>query len=197
MSTFILDTRNQKDAFVEKALKELGHTVIRSKLPFGDVAERYDMLNCIDLKSSGGGLIELAHNVCSSDHSRVRAEIMSCLEVQGNITFLVFEPGITNLEQVKYWESPRFKSNMWQKIYTLRGKRVPKSKLDPHEIYDVKTVMVHKKGEPMTRVKGETLYKALKTMSEQGHYAPNTKVDFVFTTKEDCGKKIEELLLKD
>lgn len=195
MATFILDTRNQKDAFVEKALKDLGHTIVRSKLPFGDVAERYDMLNCVDLKSSGGGLIELAHNVCSSDHSRVRNEIMSCLEVNGNITFLVFEPHITCLEDVKNWVSPRFKANMWKKVYTLRGEKVPKSKLKPNEMYDVQTVMVHKKGEPMTRVSGETLYKALKTMSEQGHYAPNTKVNFVFTTKKDCGKAIEEILL--
>ena len=197
MATFILDTRNQKDAFVEKSLKELGHDVVRSKLPFGDVAERYDMFNCIDLKSSGGGLIELAHNICSSDHNRMKKEIENCLAVHGNITFLIFEPEIHCLEDVKYWIVPKFKHNIWKKVRYLRGVPVPKNKVKDGEIYDIKSVMVHKAGEPMTKVKAETLYKCMKTISEPDHYGKGTKVNFVFTDKNKCGKVIEDLLLNN
>ena len=77
MTTFILDSRNQKDSFVEKALNDLGHKTSRDfKLSFGDVAKSTNVFNTIDLKSSGGGLIELAKNVCSKDHNRLKMEIL-------------------------------------------------------------------------------------------------------------------------
>ena len=195
MAVFILDTRNQKDDFVEKALKDLGHDIVRSKLPFGDVAVSTDILNVVDLKSSGGGLIELAHNVCSKDHDRLRKEIIKCLEVKGNITFMVFEPHIHRLEDVPFWKVPTFKSNVWTKVYYLNGKRVPKKDLEKGKAYNVEYKCVHRKGDPRTSIKPEILYKALKTMSEPNHYGKGTKINFIFTDKKNCGKRIEELLL--
>lgn len=179
MKTIILDTRNQKDGFVESALRELGYNIVRSKLPFGDVALSTNILNCIDLKSSGGGLIELAKNICSKDHSRLKEEIKKCLEVDGNITFLCFEPKISSIEEIKNWEVPTFKNNLWKRKITPFG---------------MKYEILHKKGEKMTKVKPETLMKAIMTMSEQDHYKKNTKINFVFTTKQDCGKIICKLL---
>jgi hypothetical protein len=68
-SVIILDTRNKKDAFVKESLEELGYRTYRSKLPFGDVAFSGDIFNAVDLKSSGGGLLELAMNICGNDHA--------------------------------------------------------------------------------------------------------------------------------
>jgi hypothetical protein len=182
----IVDTRNQKDDFVVKALEKLGCTVIRSKLPFGDVALATNILNCIDLKSSGGGgLIEIARNVCSKDHNRVRKEIDSCLEVNGKITFMCFEPGINNIDEVINWKVPRYKANLFKDkpIYNIKGK-----------ICAYERICLHKKGQLMTKVKPETLMKALKTMTEQDHYKPGTKVEFIFATKENCGELILKIL---
>jgi hypothetical protein len=178
----ILDTRNQKDAFVEDALKKLNCTIIRSKLPFGDVALSTDILNCVDLKSSSGGLLELSKNVCSNDHSRVKREIRNCLEVDGKITFLCFEPGIKSVDEIDKWQVPKFKGNMYAKIKTPTG-------------YVSKCL--HRKGELMTKVKPETLKKAIKTMSEQDHYKKGFAVNFEFTTKEECGRKILAILQKE
>ena len=195
MATFILDTRNQKDDFVEVGLRNLGHTIIRSKLPFGDVALSTDILNCIDLKSSGGGLLELAGNICSKDHARLKSEIVKCLAANGKITFLIFESGVHCLEDVKFWKVPTYKHNQWGDVYYYMGKRIKKSDLQEGVPYDKRHVMLHNKGEPMTKIAPEVLYKALKTMSEPNHYAKGTKVSFVFTTKYKCGKAIEEILL--
>lgn len=171
MITFILDSRNQKDSFVEKALNDLGHKTSRDfKLSFGDVAKSTNVFNTIDLKSSGGGLIELAKNVCSKDHNRLKMEILKALNKGGQITFLCFEPNIHSIDDIATWQVPTFKSSLYK-----NGK------------------CLHKKGEKMTKVAPETLMKALKTITTQDHYAPNFKVNLEFTTKDDCGRKIVEI----
>ena len=179
MAVIILDTRNQKDGFVEDSLKKLGCTIIRSKLPFGDVALSTNILNCIDLKSSGGGLIELSKNICSKDHSRIKKEINNCLDVNGNITFMCFEPGIETIEGIKNWKVPVFKSNLYKKIKTPEGEIVK---------------CLHKKGELMTKVKPLSLMKAIQTMTQENHYKEGFKVNFVFANKENCGEKILKIL---
>ena len=50
MAVFIVDTRNQKDSFVVKSLLDRGHRVLRSKLPFGDVALSSNILTLSTLK---------------------------------------------------------------------------------------------------------------------------------------------------
>lgn len=187
MQVVIVDTRNQKDDFVVSSLESLGCSVVRSKLPFGDVALATNILKCVDLKSSGGGLIEVAKNICSRDHNRIKKEINSCLAVNGEITFLCFEPGINSIEEVVNWEVPRFKGSLYKDVpkYNERGNVIA---------YD--RVLVHKKGDLMSRVKPETLMKAIKTMTEPDHYKPGTKVNFLFTTKQNCGELILEILNK-
>lgn len=176
----ILDTRNQKDAFVENAFKKLGYTIIRSKLPFGDVALPTNILNCVDLKSSGGGLIEVARNRCSKDHNRMKREIESCLNCGGKITFLCFEPGMNSVEDIANWKIPFFKGDLY------------KSRRLDDGTYE--RFCLHKRGQPMTKVNPETLMKSLQTMTAPDHYKKGTKVDFVFATKENCADKILEIL---
>lgn len=180
----ILDTRNQKDAFVEKSFKDLGYTIIRSKLPFGDVALPTNILNCVDLKSSGGGLIEVARNRCSKDHNRMKREIESCLNCGGKITFACFEPGMKQIEDIANWRIPCFKSDLYKKTKSTDE--------SGNEI--VKTICLHKKGQPITKVNPLSLMKSLQTMTTQGHYKPGTKVDFIFVTKQNCASKILEIL---
>ena len=176
----ILDTRNQKDKFVEKAFKLLGYQIIRSKLPFGDVALPTNILNCVDLKSSGGGLIEVARNRCSKDHNRMKREIESCLNCGGKITFMCFEPNMKEVEDIEKWIIPCFKAD----LYKTR-------KLDDGTY---KKICLHKRGQPMTKVSPLTLMKSIQTMTKLDHYKKGTKVDFVFATKENCANKILEIL---
>ena len=180
----ILDTRNQKDYFVEQSFKDLGYAVIRSKLPFGDVALPTNILNCVDLKSSGGGLIEVARNRCSKDHNRMKREIESCLNCGGKITFVCFEPNMKVVEDIANWEIPHFKSDLYKKVIFKNE--------DGEE--EIKTICLHKKGQPMTKVSPITLIKSIQTMTAQDHYKEGTKVDFVFATKENCANKILEIL---
>lgn len=176
----ILDTRNQKDSFVQESLEKLGCKIIRSKLPFGDVALSSNILNCIDLKSSGGGLLELSRNRCSKDHNRMKAEIENCLSYGGKITFLCFEPGMNKIEDIATWKIPCFKADLYKT-----------KKLDNGL---VERVLLHKKGQPMTKVNPETLMKSIKTMTTQDHYRKGFKVDFEFATKQNCGEKILKIL---
>lgn len=192
---FIVDTRNQQDKFVVKGLQALGHTVIRSKLPFGDIALSTDILKCIDFKSSGGGLIELARNICSSDHSRLRIEIEKCLAVNGKITFLCFEPNITCVSDIAKWQVPRFKNDIWKTVYIGPNKKAfKKSELLINTEYEIKHIIAHRKGDLMTQVKPETLMKAITTMSTPNHYKYGVTINFEFATKENCAEKILELL---
>lgn len=176
----ILDTRNQKDAFVEKSFKDLGYTIIRSKLPFGDVALPTNILNCVDLKSSGGGLIEVARNRCSKDHNRMKREIEACLNCGGKITFMCFEPNMKEIEDIENWKIPCFKADLYKTRKLEDG--------------TCEKICLHKKGQPMTKVNPTTLMKSIQTMTTQDHYKKGTKVDFVFASKQNCANKILEIL---
>ena len=117
MADFIVDTRNQKDDFVIKSLAKLGYTCDRLQLYYGDIARKDNILNSIDLKSSSGGLIELAKNILSKDHERIKREIKKCIAYRGKLTFLCFEPGITCIDDIANWEIPTFKSNQYITSY--------------------------------------------------------------------------------
>lgn len=172
MKICIADTRNQVDDFAVKKIEECGYQVKRMTLPFGDFALLDNLTCAVDIKSSGGGILELAKNVFSSDHERLKREILKCAEWGGEICFLVAnDDGITQLEQLEHWQPPRFKSTAYKD-----GK------------------LIHKKGQPMTKVKGETLMKALKTMSEPNRYKQGLTVRFSFCERANAGKKIVQIL---
>lgn len=183
MTIVILDTRNQKDSFVQESLEKLGCKIIRSKLPFGDVALSTNILNCIDLKSSSGGLLELSKNRCSKDHNRMKSEIENCLAVGGKITFLCFEPNMTCIEDIANWSIPTFKGDLYKSVALEDG--------------STKKVLLHKRGQPMTKVKPQTLMKSIQTMTTQDHYKVGFKVNFEFATKQNCGEKILKILQEE
>ena len=206
----IADTRNQDDSFVIENFPKYGYEHRRWNLPFGDFALRECMYKAVDIKSASGGIVEIAKNVCSRDHERVRREIETCIEWGGRICFLIAnDDGITKLEQLKEWEAPRYKGDMYGDYYQVNGKWLSKKALAercgcaainlseavpnlaklPHE-----RRKLHSKGDLMTAIKGETLMKVLKTMSEPGHYAEGFKVDFAFCRREDAAKKILQIL---
>lgn len=221
MYTFILDSRNQKDEFVDNALKVLGHDTQRLQLYYGDVAVKGDMLNCIDLKSSGGGILELMSNVCSSDHSRLKREIQKAILYGGSLTFLCFENGIKSIDDIINYKMPVFKSTVYKTCYydKITHKRTKKTDINasflkkvkggeiilldnyPLELtkytnnnYYTKREISHKAGDPYSRISLQTFIKALKTMTEQDHYGEGVKINFEFTTKQNCGKKILDIL---
>ena len=220
----IFDSRNQQDDFVVKSLEKLGHTCHRDfKLAFGDVALSSNVLNCIDLKSSGGGLIELMRNICSKDHIRLKAEINKVVAKGGKLTFLCFEPGITCIDDITKWKMPHFKSTTYKTVWYEKdtNKQVTVTKMKQaftkawkdglinaygnynesvrafgRNFYYGKKELAHTAGERYSHTKPETLMKALKTMSEPNHYGNGVTIGFEFTTKENCGEKIIEILTR-
>lgn len=196
----ILDTRNQKDGFVQEALEKMGYSCLRSKLPFGDVALSTNILRCVDLKSSGGGLIEVAKNFCSQDHARVRNEILNCFAADGEITFLCFEPNMTSIEDIPSWQVPTYKTDGWQKKYYVGGrwlteKQAVQKGADLARAHSV-IVNTHRAGTPMSKVAPMTLYKAIKTITTPDRYVAGKTVHFEFATKENCGQRIIEILTR-
>ncbi|HKL93806.1 MAG TPA: hypothetical protein VJZ69_00810 [Clostridia bacterium] len=157
----LFDTRNQKDTFISEPLTNFGFATDRTKLPFGDIATADDILNAVDIKSAHNGLQELAGNICSGDHNRLRREIEKCAEYGGKLTFLVVHPHITKIDEVCKWKSEVYKYGA-------------------------------KKGQPYTKVKGDTLMKAMKTMSEPNRYG--CEIKFEFATKATAWQKVLKLL---
>lgn len=157
----LFDTRNRKDTFISEPLTKFGFATDRTKLPFGDIALATDILTAIDIKSAKNGLQELAGNICSGDHGRLRREIAKCAEYGGNLTFLVIHDEIKSIDEVCKWKSEVYKSGA-------------------------------RKGQPYTKVKGETLMKAMKTMSQPNRYG--CEVKFVFATKATAWQKVLDLL---
>lgn len=198
----IADTRNQQDDFVVKQLERLGYKVKRSKLPYGDFALADNMRYSVDIKSSSGGVLECAKNICSSDHRRIVEEIKECAYWHGQLCFLIAnEDNINKIEDLNNWKSPLYKSDLWVSKYLKNDKWYTKKQVqsllgENESIYDLPTKRekLHTKGEPMTRVKGETLAKALKTMSEPNRYADGLTVRFSFCSKENAGRKIAQIL---
>ena len=199
MAVFIVDTRNQKDSFVVKSLLDRGHRVLRSKLPFGDVALSSNILNAIDLKSSGGGLNKKKKNRFSSDRDRLRREIDLAIEYGGKLTFLCFEPRMHTLEDIAKWNVPRFKSDKWGCRYVDKktGKIVSQTNAKKYKNGELeyKRVKIQSRGDTMTKVKPVSLMKSIMAMCAPNHYADGFTVGFAFATKTNCGRIIEEILL--
>ena len=197
----IADTRNQVDDFAVKEIIKQGYEVRRMTLPFGDFALLDNLTYAIDIKSSGGGILELARNVCSTDHQRLKREIKKCAEWNGEICFLIAnEDGVNSIDDLLTWKSPTFKSDQYVQKYKYQDKWVTKAVLLKHikekdlPNYEKKSIKTHSKGEPMTTLKMETFVKALKTMSQPNHYKKGLTVRFSFIDKNKAGEKIVQIL---
>ena len=149
--TIQVDSRENKNEHVLNQLKELGCNFVNSKLYVGDYTLLHKQDICIDRKAS---LLELANNICNSEnHQAFKNEYEY----------------IYNLDGVKYFKCPTYKSTQYK---TVDGARV----------------LAHKKGDKRSQVNFETLGKAMKTMEEKYGY------EFLFAKKKDFGKKILWLL---
>lgn len=165
----VQDTRQQigKDQHVLEWFKLEGIEVIRSKLYVGDYTLLHNQTICIDRKKD---MLEIANCICNSkEHQRFKSEIERARDNGILLYILIEDEYIYNIDGVKYYQCPRYKSNQYK---VLNGKKV----------------LTHKKGEKMSQVNFETLGKAMKTMESK--YG----CKFAFATKKDFGKKVIELL---
>ena len=135
--TLYSDTRQQagKHNHVEQYCRRHGIEIVRQCLSVGDYM--LDPVNgkiSVDTKEN---LLEIAKNICSSDHRRFKDEVVRANEMGIKLIVLVEE--LPPFGSVDLWEVPRWKSsNEW-----------------------------HRYGDPMTLIDPKTLRKAMLTMTEK------------------------------
>lgn len=129
------DSRNQvgKHKNVADYCRRNGITLVRQCLSVGDYMFPGGTVS-VDTKED---ILELSHNVMSSDHRRFKAECIRALEQGIQLVVLIEE--VPPFGRLDMWEVPRFKtSGRW-----------------------------HNFGDPMTLVDPKTLRKACITMQEK------------------------------
>ena len=165
MITIVQDTRQQvgKDQHVLDYFKEQEINVVRSKLFVGDYALINNMSVSVDRKKD---LLEVAGNICDSkEHERFKTELLNAQENGIKLFILIEDEYIYNLDGVKYFRCPTYKSNGW------------------------KNGIFHRKGQKMSQVNFDALGKAMKTMEKK--YG----CKFCFAKHEEYGKKLLEILV--
>jgi hypothetical protein len=165
-----VDSREKDNQYILDFWDSVGQKYKKGeKLMCGDYSDVLNHSICVDKKSSGSGLLEVAQNVCQ-DHKRFIAEIERANEFGIRLIFLLEEENIKCLEDVKEWQNPRFLK--WVKIRNCQSvgkmKNYKISKIPP--------------------INGDKLYKILNTIQEK--YG----CEFLFDKKENMGKRIMELL---
>jgi ERCC4-type nuclease len=164
--TIVQDTRQQtgKDEHVLEFFEKIGINVVRSKLYVGDYAFLHNMKVIVDRKKD---VLEIAGNICDKEeHQRFKQELINAQEAGIKLYILIEDEYINNLDEVKYYKCPTYKSNGY------------------------KNGVFHRKGEKMSQVNFEALGKAMKTMEER--YGCR----FVFSKRIDFGAKVLKLLLE-
>ena len=141
---------------------------IRSKLFVGDYTLLHDQTIAVDKKKD---MLEIANCICGSSHERFRNELIRAKENNIKLYILIEDEYIYNLDGVKYYKCPTFKSNQYK---VVGGRKI----------------LMHKVGEKRTQVNFETLGKAMKTMEEK--YG----CKFVFSKRNDFGKTIVDILTR-
>ena len=167
--TIVCDTREQehKQDHVLETFKKLGYPVVRTKLFVGDYSLLNNMSVSVDRKNS---ILELMGNLCNSkDHARIRDEFIRARDNNIKLYVLIEDEYIYNIEGVKYYKVPVYKSNQYKVINGVR-------------------ILEHRKGEKRSQANLEAMAKAMKTMEEK--YG----VTFVFAKHEEFGEKILKIL---
>lgn len=166
-----IDSREQdgKNQNVLDYFRIKGIKFIRSKLYVGDYTLLHDQSVVVDKKKD---MLEIAGNICNSkEHERFKRELMRAKENGIKLYILIEDEYIYNLDGVKYYKCPTFKSNQYK---VVGGKKI----------------LMHKVGEKRSQVNFETLGKAMKTMEEK--YG----CKFCFSKRNDFGKTIIEILTR-
>lgn len=162
----MMDTREHKKEAdrIMKQFRELPDiNIIRSKLYVGDYMSLDNPRLVIDRKKD---LQELCGNV-TQQHERFRDELIRAKEHGIHIIVLCEHgEGITELDDVLFWENPRAKEMIWV-------------------MQDHHPVKVPKNPKATT---GEQLWKSLSTIRER------YDVEFMFCEKRDTGAEIVRIL---
>ena len=133
--TILFDTRQQagKHKNIEDYCRRRGIKMVRQKLDVGDIMLPGGKISC-DTKQD---ILELCHNVMSSDHRRFKEECIRAQEQGIQLIILIEEmPPFGRLDM---WDVPRFRTS---------GR-------------------YHRYGDPMTLVKPAALRRACITMQEK------------------------------
>ena len=162
------DTREQagKKDHILKYFSDNGIKVVRSKLFVGDWTrlDKQDVI--IDTKQS---LQEVYGNLVQQ-HTRFRDECIRARSCGIKLIILVEDETITKLENVEFWVNPRYVK--WHKLY------------QQHQLGKNLTTKQPKQP-PLSSIQ---LMDRMKVMSDR--YG----IEWQFTTKAECGKKIIEIL---
>ena len=118
---------------VEAYCKRMGITIVRQKLDVGDYMLPDGKVS-VDTKQD---ILELSHNVMSSDHRRFKNECLRAAE--SGIVLVVLTEEVPPFGRLDMWEIPRFRSS---------GR-------------------YHRYGDPMTLIDPSALRKACITMQEK------------------------------
>lgn len=166
MNNFVIqvDSRENKNFHVLDYFKVKEIKYFVSKLYVGDYTLLHNQSVVVDRKKD---MLEIACNICNSkDHQRFKNELINARDNNIKLYILIEDEIIYNLDGVKYYQCPRYKSNGY------------------------KNGVFHRKGEKMSQVNFEALGKAMKTMEEK--YG----CTFCFARRKDFGRKIVEILTK-
>ena len=165
-----VDSREKDNKYIIDYFDSVNQPYVSGqKLICGDYSDVLNHSICIDKKSSGSGLLEIAQNICQ-DHKRFIAEIERANECGIRLIFLIQEENVKCLNDVEHWQNPRFIK--WIKIRNC------------HNIGKMKNYKISK----IPPINGEQLFKSLVTiMLKYG-------CEYEFAKREDMGKRIIELL---
>ena len=162
----LIDTREQKAGHVEKAFDALGIRYDRSKLYVGDYTLVSDQSVCVDRKA---GLHEVYSNTVQQ-HNRFRAECVRAQQAGIRLIVLVEQPEIGCLEDVAKWRNPRIRR--WDFVHRA------------HSLGKMMDVRIP----PKRPVDSDRLMNMMRSMSLK--YG----VEWAFTSQEECGRRITEIL---
>ena len=169
-------------------LKNMGHEIVPTPLPFGDYAlitddvaetikRRGDKLKKQDLMGdikiavdTKKDLLECVSNICSSSHGRFRDEVILAQKIGAKLYVLVEEPNINEIRDIFKWVNPRAK-----RYYLIRKMHTQGRWLN----------ITLPKAPPTN---GQTLAKAMLT------FEMKYGCKFLFCKPEETGAKIVELL---
>jgi len=150
--------------------KSNGITIERQQLNAGDYTLPANQSVCVDTKY---GLKEVAQNVCTSDISRLKKEIIRAKRFGIRLVFLIEEAGIESVYDVINWSNPPLAN--WQKICKAKSEGKMKNVELPKPVPPSNPTIARKMNE-LARLYG---------------------VEWQFCDKSQTGKRIVEILSND
>lgn len=178
----------KSNKFKHDMLAKMGHMVRPTPLAFGDytvltseiaetIKRRGDKLKKMDLIAdikisidTKKDLQEVCGNICSAGHSRFKDEVILAQKMGAKMIVLVEESGIKSVEDVFYWQNPRYKRWAYLKSQHDKGYKL--------------NIPIPSK--PPTS--GETLAKAMITMAAKYGF------EWQFCSREGAAERIVKIL---